>query len=635
MCGITGLWRRSGPNHQDENRLGRMASYLEHRGPDDFGYLLASTSLGKVYTGKETTTHFTPDVLLASRRLSITDLTAAGRQPISNEAGDVFVIFNGAIHNHLELRGELKALGHSFHSETDTEVIVHAYEQWGDDCAKRFNGMWAYAIWDQRQQKLVCSRDRFGIKPLFIAWHGDTFYFGSEVKAILAGGEIPAVPNLAYLKQFFLRNTPLEGRYTAFVGIEQVPAGYNLIVTRSGMRESQYWSYTDQSESYDFSRPVETFRELFADAVRLRLRSDVSIALLLSGGLDSSSIAVHAAQQKTCGTLDVFTAVFPGNRYDERQYAELVAARTGMSFHAVEYDSTRVLDDLSSVTWHMDAPPALGQMLARWQLLATASKHAKIVLEGQGADEMLAGYLKHYLKPYLRSEIALLRPWNLHRKLPRIADASRALGRKSILRSLGKRFQPKRPHPTGVISQELAAQPKYCDTYSSPTIPNFPDPLTARLVRDHTQEMLPYLLHFGDAISMAHSVESRLPFLDHRLVEFLFRLPFDEKMRGRETKHLLRKAFAQDLPAEILNRRDKVGFETPVAEWLQPHFRHDIRPLLMSKRVRERGIFDQNALEHCLAGFETYKKGAGTIFKCLAVERWFELFVDGEGFRKK
>ena len=611
-----------------------MARYLEHRGPDDFGYLLTNTAHGNVYTGKETATNFTPDVLLASRRLSITDLTAAGRQPISNEAGNIFVVFNGAIHNYRELRSELKALGHTFRSETDTEVIVHAYEQWGEDCAKRFNGMWAYAIWDQQQQKLVCSRDRFGIKPLFIAWHGDTFYFGSEVKAILAGGEIPAVPNLSYLKQFFLLNTPHEGRHTAFLGIEQVPAGHNLIVTHSTMRESQYWSYTDQSESYDFSRPIETFRELFADAVRLRLISDVSTALLLSGGLDSSSIAVHAMQHKAYGNLDAFTAVFPGDSCDERQYAELVAKRTGMSFHAVDYDRTRVLDDLSSVTWHMDAPPAKGQMLARWQLLAAASKHATVVLEGQGADEMLAGYPERYLRPYLNSEISRLRPWNLHNKLPRIADASMTLDYKSSLHSLGKRFLPKRTHSSSVMSPEFAAQPSYGDTYSSTTLPNFPDRLTACLARDHAQAILPFLLHFGDAISMAHSVESRLPFLDHRLVEFVFRLPFDEKMRGRETKYILRKAFAKDLPAEILSRRDKVGFATPVAEWLQPQFKHQIRPLLMSKRVRERGIFDQTALERCLAGFETQRKGAGTIFRCLAVERWFELFIDGDGFRQ-
>ena len=295
MCGIAGLWRRSGADPADRLHIRRMLESLVHRGPDDFGYLLGNTATGEVTAGQSLESPFTPDLLLASRRLSIVDLSSAGRMPIQNETGDISVVFNGAIHNYLELRRELEGRGHTFHSHTDTEVIVHAYEEWGEGCAARFNGMWAYALWDAGRRRLVCSRDRFGIKPLFIAWHRDTLYFGSEVKAILAGGAISAKPDLTFIQGYLTNGRPAGASRSAFEGITQLAAGHNLIVTHDDVRTTPYWRYTDQSEPYDSAHPEATFRELFRDAVRIRLRADVPIALLLSGGLDSSSIAQYAA----------------------------------------------------------------------------------------------------------------------------------------------------------------------------------------------------------------------------------------------------------------------------------------------------------------------------------------------------
>jgi asparagine synthase (glutamine-hydrolysing) len=423
---------------------------------------------------------------------------------------------------------------------------------------------------------------------------------------------------------------PVSGNATAFAGIEQLPAGHNLVITRHGRRQAPFWSYAGQAGSYDLTRPEETFRELFADAVRLRLRSDVSTALLLSGGLDSSSIAVYARADAEGGPLDAFTFTFPGFNQDERHYAELVAAQSGIHLHSVEYDPAYLFDDLAAATWHMDEPASGGQLLARWRLLEAASGRARIVLEGQGADEMLGGYSTRYRLPYIRSELAQLTLGNLHRKLPLMLSALTGLDPqwpKRTLRAL--RSTKFRPAPRyGVLSPDLSASDRDPE---QPGHWHWPDPLSALLQRDHAWLVLPHLLHFGDALSMAHSVESRLPFLDHRLVEFIFALPFDAKIRGSQTKYILRKAFAGRLPRRIVQRRDKVGFATPLHAWLAPRL-DEVRSLLASSRVRNRGIFDANGLARCLAEAEAGKFTAvNLLFRCLALETWFEQFIDGNG----
>ena len=242
LCGIAGLWRLSGPDPNDPGRLVAMAASILHRGPDDHGYLLASSRNGDVSVGQSVSHDMQPDVLLASRRLSIVDLSVDGRQPISDEAGDVFVVFNGAIHNYQELRRALEGLGHTFRSETDTEVIVHAYEEWGTACARRFNGMWAYAIWDRRRAHLVLSRDRFGVKPLYVAARHGVVLFGSEIKAILAAEPEAAVANAGRLSTYITEATVDLARSTFFDGIDPIRAGYNTVITREGIRQEQYWA---------------------------------------------------------------------------------------------------------------------------------------------------------------------------------------------------------------------------------------------------------------------------------------------------------------------------------------------------------------------------------------------------------
>ncbi|MBK6289907.1 MAG: asparagine synthase (glutamine-hydrolyzing) [Pseudomonadales bacterium] len=616
MCGIAGLWRRGGPDPADGVRVERMAKTLIHRGPDDFGYLFANSQRMLASVSQATVNDFDPDVLIASRRLAIIDLGSQGRQPIANETSDVFVAFNGAIHNYVELREELESRGHTFRSHTDTEVIVHAYEEWGENCARRFNGMWAYAIWDARKRRLVCSRDRLGIKPLFVAWHGDTFYFASEVKAILAAGELVATPNRSFVHRYLVLDECENGHDTAFAGITQLSSGHNLVVTREGHHETRYWSHVDQTGHYDYKQPGETFRELFRDAVRIRLRSDVPVALLLSGGLDSSSIAVHAKAQEQAIDIEAYTAVFPGYEFDESRYAALVAKHVGMPLHCVEYKSSGLLEDMAAVTEHLDAPPRRGQELVRWKLLQAVSAQARVVLEGQGADEMLAGYPDRYTKSYLCSELRMLRPWNLHHRVPRMISARQHLDRMHSYPA------PMPPIPGRILGDQILK-----DTSNSMIPVQFKDPLTRTLFKDHALGLLPELLHFGDAISMGHSLESRLPFLDHRLVEFVFKLPFDDKMRGAETKHVLRRAFARDLPEDILSRRDKVGFATPLKHWLQLH-RSELFDVLNSQRTREREIFNPAGLTHCMSNYRVDNRAATRLFRCVALELWFRRYID-------
>lgn len=636
MCGIAGFWRRSQPTPGDFERLAKMAECLRHRGPDDYGYLSANARTGEASCGQSVSVDFSPDVLLASRRLAIIDLSPDGRQPMTNEAGDIFVVFNGAIHNYKELKQELEAMGHRFRSHTDTEVIVHAYEAWGEECSNRFNGMWAYAIWDGPKRRLVCSRDRFGIKPLYVAYRAGTFYFGSEVKAIIAAG-VQAALDPAPVATYLVEGRLHPASETLFSGILPLGAGHNLVVTSTSSEETQYWVYDGHSQNYDHTNPAATFRELFADSVAIRLRSDVPVGILLSGGLDSSAVTAFAT--KSSDSLTAFTAIFPGFSMNEQRYAQLVADRFGLPLECVEYRPDNLVNDLSAVIWHMETPPLGAQVLARWMLLRTASEHVKVVLEGQGSDEMLAGYLDLYLKPYILDELAGLGPnaalGRLRTLAPALEIAAFAklqdVGAKSletVRRQAGGKVRP------SILSRQLAGLPSLPGLPSLTPAGPFRDRLTNALWADHRRRILPHLLGYGDSISMAHSVESRVPFLDHRLVEFVFGLPFTWKMQGRETKTILRRALRTDIPRQVFDRRTKVGFDTPLREWLAAGFHQSIRPVIESQRSLERGLFDSDAVRRELDDFESDRShNEKLILRCLSLELWARLFIDGDGLR--
>jgi asparagine synthase (glutamine-hydrolysing) len=400
MCGIAGIFRRQRFDARDPSRLRAMTDVITHRGPDDAGYLQLDSRDGAFQIGQSGFEPRPCDVCLGNRRLSIIDLSSNGRQPIANETGDIFAVFNGEILDYVELREQLTALGHVFRSQTDTEVVVHAYEQWGADCVKRFNGMWAFAIWDQRRRELFCSRDRFGIKPFYYHLDDDVFVFASEVKGILPALEARPRPDYAVVREFLMDGTSCRTSDTFFEGIKRLEPSHNLFVFARGVRTDRYWDYHTSSGAYDHRQPVETFRNLLDDAVRLRLRSDVPVGIALSGGLDSTSILACAARGRKDHGLKAFTAVFPGERFDEHKHALVASRELGAELFCVEYRPEHFTEDLQRVTWFLDYPAPEGQVLLRWRLMELASRHVKVVLEGQGADEMLAGYPWRYSKPW-------------------------------------------------------------------------------------------------------------------------------------------------------------------------------------------------------------------------------------------
>lgn len=641
MCGIAGIFRRRGPDGSDPRRVRAMTDTLLHRGPDDYGYLLLDSLDGRFTLGQEIALDRRCDLLLGCRRLAITDTSPAGRQPISNEDRDVFVVFNGAIYNHLELRRELQARGHLFSSSSDTEVIVHAYEEWGLSCVNRFNGMWAFALWDQRRRHLFCSRDRFGAKPFYYHVDDDVFVFASEIKAVLQALPRRAAPNWEPIRTFLEGNVLRHTDETVFEGISRLPAAHNLLVSSGRSELTPYWRLGSQTHEYDYRRAEETVAHLLDDAVQLRLRSDVPVGIALSGGMDSTAITALASRHLGRHALTVFTAEFPGTRHDERRYAELVARRFGAEFHVADYRPKSLTEDIRRVTWHMDHPAPSGQVLPRWHLMELVARHVKVVLEGQGSDEMLAGYPGRYFGLWFRDELHNLASRDMLRASARLVMAVIEKYRRSDwnpLRAATARVFPRlHPHRRWLATAERVLTPAFREmgrrsSGRQPDEGGRGSRLANALLKDHGRDILPGLLMFGDAISMGRSVESRLPFLDYRLVEFVFGLAVRWKFDGIETKIILKRSLKDVLPSEILARKDKIGFGTPIDRWIHERLDSEVRPLLLSSRARNRGIFDGAELERALARFAGGDTAiANLVFFWISIEIWFQVFIDGEG----
>lgn len=646
MCGIAGIFRRRIPTESDPSRLRAMTDIMAHRGPDDFGYLLLDSRNGDFQIGQAGFTPGPYDVSMGHRRLAIIDLSPSGRQPISNETSDIFAVFNGEIFNYLELRGELAAKGHVFRSQTDTEVIVHAYEEWGPDCVSRFNGMWALALWDQRKRELFCSRDRFGIKPFYYHLDDEVFLFASEIKGILVALDTRPRANYSVLGNYLLDASLCHTPDTFFEGIKSLESSHNLLVSSAGVRTHRYWDYHTQSQAYDDHRPVETFHDLLDDAVKLRLRSDVPVGIALSGGLDSTSLLACAARWTDAHNLTAFTVVFPGEPFDESEYAQLACHEIGAELLRIEYQPERFMEDLRCVTWSLDYPALDAQVLPRWRLMRLASRHVKVILEGQGADEMLAGYVTRYFGTYLVDELARMKSGRRLPTLKKLLASTREMYRQhggAVYLGLLRRLAPEallRRNFLRRCERALARNRVYSREFSdlcgspaeAPRAPEFEDRLTDLMHYDHSTWILPRLLKFGDALSMASSLESRVPFLDHRLVEFVFRLPVHHKLNGAVSKGILRDAMTGAIPERILSRKDKIGFRTPLSRWILDAMDSGVRPLLTSSRSKERGIFDLKKVERILAQHaEGGADAARSIFQWVSVELWFRLFIDGEG----
>lgn len=602
MCGIAGIYALDG-RPINAAQLMRMGDLLKHRGPDDEGYALFDTRAGPAgyYKGPDTPADvLLPDIResgalqadlgLVERRLAILDLSPAGHTPMSAPEGDLTVVFNGEIYNYIELRAELSARGHTFRSAGDTEVLLAAYREWGEDCVRRFNGMWAFAIWDARRRLLFCSRDRFGKKPFYYLKTASLFAFASEPKALWASGLAQAAPNSVVLEDFLAGYEASDPQASMFQDISQLPAAHSLTVEATRFALRRYWSLPVNPELGPAQPDESVSRQVFAllrEAVRLRLRADVPIGTCLSGGLDSSSIVAivndlmqveHNIPREQIGERQkTFTASYDDPGSDERRFAQQVVAQTNAAWHQTFPTADGLWADMQRFIWHHDEPPITTSMYAQWRVMKLASQHAvKVVLDGQGADELLAGYLPFeiYLAQILRAG-QLIRVWQETRAMSRVGSRSLSdVLRRLIINQLPQAVQRRvrlarraglRPD---VAQQAVARHQQIFDAHSQSNLPTY----LARL----TEINLPRLLRAEDRNSMAFSIEARAPFLDVNLSESISQLPAGYRIHNGWSKYVLRRAVQHILPDSVVWRRDKKGFVTPEMSWMR-----ELRPMLL------------------------------------------------------
>lgn len=617
MCGIAGC------NWQDAALGARMNTLQAHRGPDGEGLRVAG------------------GVTLAHRRLAIVDLSEAGRQPMPNEDETLWLVYNGEIYNAPDLTRELLAAGHRFRSRTDTEVVLHGYEQWGEACVERFNGQFAFCLHDGRagRRRLVLARDRFGIKPLHY-WHAERrFAFASEIKALLACPEVPRRPNDLAIYDYLAYNCYNHTDATFFEGIRAVRPGERLTVdleTGDLRRERFYEIPLDAPRDPGLEEACRAFRERFYDAIVLRLvRADVEVGSCLSGGLDSSSIVcgLHDAEPPRARGHKTFSLTFPDTpRVDESHYVDEVVARTGVDSKRTTSNAGRLLEDLETLVYHQDEPFGGPSIYGQWEVMRLAGGHRiKVLLDGQGGDELLAGYFFFYGYHFLEL-LAKGRGVELARELagyrrrhpdlwdgllsPLLLLAPRALKRRMTRRYMNVPLVPAFARQWGPRSSVPEAM------YSRMTL--------NQALKRRFEVSLPQLLREEDRNAMAYSIESRLPLLDHRLVEYVMNLPGSYKIHRGHTKFILRESLRGVLPEDIRTRAGKLGFGTPISAWFRrPDVDDWLRDLLGSRAFRERGYFDAAGL---LTHFDAHQSGRTdhyqTIWKAVNLELWFRRFID-------
>jgi asparagine synthase (glutamine-hydrolysing) len=610
-----------------------MIDVMAYRGPDDEG----------IFTDR--------NVGLGHRRLAIIDLSPSGRQPMTNEDSTVWLVFNGEIYNYRELVPELRDKGHRFRTTTDSEVILHAYEEWGPSCVERFNGMWAFAIWDKRKRLLFLSRDRFGVKPLYYALCSRWFAFASEIKCLTALFAELRRPNYPYLYRFLNDGTLDDGEETSFEPVKQLLPAHSLTVTDGELRLACHWRYDPETvkDRYDYRCPESTFKELLTDSVRLRLRSDVPVGTCLSGGLDSSAITALASRELG-RPIKTFSCIYEDPSCDERVFIQEVSRHWNTDAILVRPDGGDLFEVLAKIVWHQDEPTAGPGLYSQWHVMRAAQGQVKVLLDGQGGDELLGGYFP-YFAPYLASVVKdfLLR-WQV-RYLITLVRAMRAIGRRTSPRDLIRYAQQCLPPEAQRLVSRMSMlvsrlgsshanatpsvlHPEFVESVRGREIHRtyprvFHDDLNDVLYWQLVRQSLPALLHYEDRNSMAFSLEARTPFLDYRLVEFCLGLPYHLKIREGATKYILRMAMREDLPSTIVERRDKKGYATPMGRWFLDIAREQTKELLHSDEVRRRKLLNVAGVQ---ARFEQHCRGVGDasweIYRWITTELWFRTFID-------
>ena len=629
MCGICGILYFDRQRHVEPSTLLEMNRQIRHRGPDDEGSYVSG------------------NIGLAMRRLSIIDVQS-GRQPITNEDGTVWLVYNGEIYNHQELRTTLQARGHHYKSRTDSETIVHLYEEYGPQCVQHLRGMFAFVIWDQRRRCLFAARDRLGIKPFYYWLDGDRFLFGSEIKALLAYPNMTAELNRAALSEY-LAFGYLAGQETMFSGIRKLLPGHTLeLDERGALKITPYWDLQVEANTTELPKRhyVEAYRELLQEAVSSHLMSDVPLGVFLSGGLDSSAVAALTTKVRR-EPIDTFSVGYAEDKYSELPYAQAVAKHLKSRHHEVKLSRQEFFRSLPKLIWHEDEPLVWPSSISLYYVARLAREHVTVVLTGEGSDETLAGYSRY--------------PWTMwNSRMERVYRRLSSAGlREAVRKQIGagrlKGGLRRRLEHTFLARDGHSWTSFYFDNFYAAFSEHEQGDLLTNEIREHagapyagsmaywdgsSGDLLSRLLYTDiktylvellmkqDNMSMAASVESRVPFLDHKLVEFASRIPPSYEIQGLAGKQILKSAMRGFLPDSIVYRK-KLGFPTPWAGWLRDPQLGDLERMLTEERAITRGLCRQQAVRQLFSEHRTGHRDHSTrIWRLLNLEVWHRVFID-------
>lgn len=622
MCGIAGILDLNGEKISVD-RIERMCEAMNHRGPDDTGY------------------YFNGNIGLGHKRLSIIDVSG-GKQPVYNEDKSISIVFNGEIYNYLELKTQLIKNGHKFRSSSDTEVIIHLYEEYDEKCVKYLNGMFSFAIWDSNRQKLFLARDRLGIKPLYYVYEKQKIIFASEIKAILESEYITAEPNYPAIMDY-MTLTYVTGEKTFFKGINKLMPGHILVVEDKHVKIKKYW---DLELKPDYEHDEQYFKnklgQLLQDSVKITLRSDVPLGCHLSGGLDSSTVCCLASSILD-HPIKTFTGAFSENpKYDETNYAKCVANYINAEYFEIYPEIKDFESLLKKLIWYLDEPVVGPGVVPQYFVSKLVSENAKVVLGGQGGDEMFTGYSRHLqflfemgmLKHPCKSLVNIMRFGGLKGLVLFFLNGTSFEPRNRYFQILSGSYITKKELDklfTEDFYKNLGTYDcfeSFCETFNNIDYENYEYIPFYSDIKNY----LPGLLQVEDRTSMMNSIESRVPLLDHRIVEFSGTIPQELKTKNYVLKYIFRETVKNWIPIEIYNRKDKKGFPTPTNEWFKK-FDQQIQDILLNPIALERGIYNKKYIEKILKNVnEPNNLHKKLIWKLLCVEIWFKVFIDNKSF---
>lgn len=630
MCGIAGIYKITNRiNEEDKLLVKKMTNSLIHRGPDDEGYF------------------FNSQAALGHRRLSIIDLTSAGHQPMRRDS--LVITFNGEIYNYNEIRQDLIFKGYTFKTKTDTEVILAAYQEWGEKCLDHFNGMWAFVIFNTLNGELFCSRDRMGVKPFYYYRDRNKFIFASEIKAILEDPTFKREPNNKIIYDYLVYGFTDHTKDTFFKDINQVLPGTFIKIKGENIKHKRYWSIDPAKKANKTNSDLQSeFRNLFNNSVNLRLNADVPVGSCLSGGLDSSSIVMtinKILKEKKASNINrwqkTFSSIFKGNEFNkinELKYIKKVVAETKAKAFYIEPDYKKLWYEIKKIIRFQDEPFGSTSIFAQYEVFKLAKqKKVKVLLDGQGADELLAGYFGTSGIYF----ISLIKQLKLFQAMSEYISFNKkhptSVARKKVLRNILFILSQKLPYKFyGLVLRKFYTKSYLNKKFlqENNNIYKLPNHFKRDIFKDFnlfllTSISLPQLLHWEDRNSMSNSIESRVPFLDYRLIEFVFSLPSEMIIKNGVTKYILRESMKQLLPKAIYNRQDKIGFATPEEIWFKKYLSREIKKIVYSESFKKRPYFEWEKFVKYYEDFLSGKQSFDfAIWRCINLELWLREFID-------